>query len=246
MRRDRAFWYVLGALALVYVVALFGRGRAASLGPALLQFVISMLALVLGITVHECAHAWAADRLGDPTARLAGRVTLNPLAHLDPLGSFMMVLSTLTGVGIGWGKPTPVAPYRLRFGPRRGNALVALSGPLSNIAVAVLFGLLLRLVPALPLWVAIALNSIVLVNLYLAVFNLLPIPPLDGHSILLGLLSLSRARWAWRVSEFLVRVEQQGVLILFGLIIVTQFLGFPLLGWVVSVPAGALYRLIVG
>jgi len=224
MSRDRAFWYVLGALALVYVIALFAQGRVAPAGTALLQFLVSLLALVLAITVHECAHAWTADQLGDPTARLAGRVTLNPLAHLDPLGSVMMVLSTLTGVGIGWGKPTPVTPYRLRYGPRLGNAIVALSGPVSNILVAVLFGLLLRLFPAMPLWVDLSLKAIVLVNLYLAVFNLLPIPPLDGHSVLLGLLSLSRGRWAWRVSEFLVRVEQQGVFLLFGMIMLLQFL----------------------
>jgi Zn-dependent protease len=244
--RDRAFWIVLGGLALLYVIAAVARGQFGSVGPRVAEFAITVVALVLAITVHEAAHAWAANELGDPTARLAGRLTLNPLAHLDPLGSVMMVLTALTGVGIGWGKPTPVSPWRLRYGARKGNGIVALAGPTSNILLATLVGLVLRLVPLRVYWALESLHLIVLVNLYIAMFNLLPIPPLDGHSVLLALLSLSRGRWAWNVSQFLQRLEAQGPLLLISLIMLTQFLRFPLLGWAVGLPAGILYRLIVG
>jgi len=244
--RDRAFWVVLGGLALVYAIAVVAGGRVGSVGRQLSEFGITIVALLLAITVHEAAHAWSANALGDPTARLAGRVTLNPLAHLDPLGSLMMVLTALTGIGIGWGKPTPVSPWRLRYGARLGNGIVALAGPLSNILLAAVLGVVLRFAPVGPYWAAQTLSLVVLVNLYIAMFNLLPIPPLDGHSVLLGLLSLTRQRWAWDVSQFLMRLEAQGPLLLIGLIVLTQFLRLPLLGWAVGVPAGALYRLIVG
>jgi len=252
LRREYAFWYVLAGLALLYLIGVIVRGGVGSALAWAAQFVLGMAGVVLAITVHECAHAWSANYLGDPTARLAGRVTLNPLAHLDPLGSLMIVMTTLTGVGIGWGKPTPVRPYRLKYGARLGNGLVALSGPLSNIAVAVVLGLALRITPCWPwaslfsrYWPCVVLRTIVLTNLYIAVFNLLPIPPLDGHSVLLALLSLVRSNWAWRVSEFLVRLEAQGPFLLLGLIILTQFLGFPLLSWAVGRPASAMYRIIV-
>jgi len=245
-QRDRAFWYVIGGLAVVYIVATLASGRATIFGLQLLRLVITIVALILAITVHEASHAWTADRLGDPTARLAGRVTLDPRAHLDPLGTLMMVMTALVGVGIGWGKPTPVSPWRLRYGARLGNALVALGGPVANIALATVLGLLVRF---LPLGVGIlgdALNTIVLINLYIAMFNLLPIPPLDGYSVLIGLLSLFRERWAWNASQFLARLEPYGFILLFGLVFITQFLRMPFLSWAVGRPALALYRLIVG
>lgn len=244
--RDRIFWYVLLGLAVLYVAAVALRGGAASATGVVIQFLVRVLALVLAITVHEFAHAWSANLLGDPTARLAGRLTLNPIAHLDPLGSLMMIVSTFTGVGIGWGKPTPVRPWRLRYGARLGNGLVALAGPVSNVLLATVLGMVLRMPLPLPAWLAFALSSIVLMNLFIALFNLIPIPPLDGHSVLLGLLSLPKGRWAWRASEFLVRLEAQGPLLLIGLLIITQFLGLPVLGWLVGRPATFLYRLIVG
>ncbi len=104
--RDQIFWLVAGLVLLIYALVVLDT----------LRFVSTLVALVLAITVHECAHAWSANRLGDPTSRLMGRVSLNPLVHLDPLGSIMMVITALTGMGIGWGKPVPVTPYRLRFG----------------------------------------------------------------------------------------------------------------------------------
>lgn len=243
--RDRVFWYVLLGLAALYVLIVVVRGGAGSALAFITRFAIFALGLVLAITVHEFSHAWSANLLGDPTARLAGRLTLNPIAHLDPLGSLMIVVTTLTGVGIGWGKPTPVSPWRLKYGARVGNGIVALAGPVSNLAVAIAFGLPLRFA-SLGFWPFAIVNAVVLTNLYIAMFNLLPIPPLDGHSVLLGLLGLSRGNWAWRISQFLMRLEAQGPLLLIGLLIVAQVLRFPVLSWLVGAPANAVYRLIVG
>lgn len=246
IRQDRAFWYVLGGLALLYVVSIVIQGGVDGLGRGLAQFAVTIAGLILAVTVHEAAHAWSANYLGDPTARLAGRVTLNPLAHLDPLGSLMMVITALTGVGIGWGKPTPVRPWRLRYGARLGNGIVALAGPISNVLLATVLGLVLRFLDPRSFWLGLILSRIVLTNLFIAMFNLLPIYPLDGHSVLLGLLSLSKGRLAWNVSQFFVRLEGQGPFLLIGLLILTQLLRFPLLYWAVGVPASALYGVIVG
>jgi Zn-dependent protease len=235
--RDALFWLIIGAVVLVYALL--------RLNPLL--FVTGLVGLILAITVHECAHAWAADQLGDPTARYQGRVSLNPLVHLDPLGSAMMVITTLTGMGIGWGKPVPVSGYRLRYGERLGGGIVALAGPLSNLALAAVLGLSLRvLTPRLtPTW-GMLVGVVVWTNIVIAMFNLLPVPPLDGHSVLLGLLSLSHARWAWQVSSFIVRVQQQGPFALLVLIIVSQFLGINILGWLIGPPSRFFYQLVVG
>jgi len=111
----------------------------------ILSRIALLVGLVIGITVHECAHAWSANELGDPTARYKGRVTLNPIAHLDPMGSLLMLYSLLGGFGIGWGKPTPVNPLNLKYGPRLGLAIVSAAGPISNIVVAIIFAIPLRL-----------------------------------------------------------------------------------------------------
>ena len=234
------FWLVVAAVFVAYLLLQ---------GSTVLYFAITLVSLLLAITVHECAHAWAADQLGDPTARLMGRLTLNPIAHLEPLGTIMMVVTTLTGMGIGWGKPVPVTPYRLRYGPRRGNGLVALSGPGSNLLVALVLGLLLRLGGPLLLSagvVRIVLQSIVMTNIIIAVFNMLPLPPLDGYSVLLGLLSLSQGSWASTMSQFLERLSRYGPTILLGLIIFSQVLGLNLLGRIIGPPIVALYRLLLG
>jgi Zn-dependent protease len=164
-------------------------------------FAIRMAALVICFTIHEFAHAYSAYRAGDDTAKLAGRISLNPIDHLDPVGSIMMVLSSLVGYGIGWGKPVPVNPYRLRR-PRWDNLMVSLWGPLSNLLTAAVVGLVLRFTwhaiygspSALATNVGMLLESIVLVSIGLAVFNLLPIPPLDGSHILSALLPYEHAR----------------------------------------------------
>ncbi len=131
----------------------------------------------MAIGIHEAAHCYMADYLGDPTPRSMGRLTLNPIAHLDPLGTLMIVV---TGM-FGWGKPAPFDPYNLKD-PRRDTALIALAGPASNIVVAILISILLRLID-MPLNVYYILGSLVALNVNLALFNLLPVPPLDGSKI---------------------------------------------------------------
>jgi Zn-dependent protease len=238
--RDRIFWIVIAGLVVIY--AFF---ETETLVPVLLR----ILALVIAITVHECAHAWSADLLGDPTARMLGRVTLNPLRHLDPLGTVMMVVTTLTGMGIGWGKPTPITPYRLRYGTRRGRALVSVAGPAANLAVALVAGLILRTlgirllaVQTVYLFLGILVSS----NIIIALFNLLPIPPLDGYSVFIGLLALFRGTWSWTAINFLESLERYGTMLLLGLVLVPQFLGINLLGWLIGPPFMFIYRLIMG
>lgn len=157
--------------------------------PDLTNFVYFLLAIVIAIDVHEFFHAWMADKLGDPTARLQGRLTLNPLAHLDPMGSILILFSSLAGRGLGWGKPVPVNPNNLRNGPIVGEALVAFGGPLSNILTASIVAVPLRLAgDALPSPLAYFLLVLFFVSISLAVFNLLPIFPLDGYHFWLGIL----------------------------------------------------------
>lgn len=234
--QDRIFWLIIAGLFVVYAVA---QGGLVNLG-------LTLLGLVLAITVHECAHAWTADRLGDPTARHLGRVSLNPLVHLDPLGSVMMLVTAITGVGIGWGKPVPVSPHRLKYGSRLGNGLVSLSGPVSNLLLALVLGLILRFMTFLPGWLFIALFSIATVNIVIAMFNLLPLPPLDGFGVLMGLLSLPRGKWAWDLSQGLGRLQQMGPMLLILVLILTQFLGIPVLGWLIGPPIRFFQQVILG
>ena len=150
--------------------------------PELLMIVI--VAFVVAITIHEASHALAATWLGDDLPRHQGRLTLNPLRHLDPLGTIMIAIASF-----GWGRPVLVNPYRLRFGVNRGMALVALAGPVSNLALAVALTPVTRqLLASSPYDLTTdALIVIVQLNILIAAFNLLPIPPLDGFSVLVGL-----------------------------------------------------------
>jgi Zn-dependent protease len=153
--------------------------------------------VLASLTVHEAAHAWTADRLGDPTARLLGRVSLNPIVHIDPIGTILLPLvAAFSGLPIiGWAKPVPVNISRLRH-HRRDFMIVAAAGPLSNIAQAILAGVALRvLVPpgAEGGLMDVILRAAVGINLLLAFFNLIPIPPLDGGNVLAGLLPDSAA-----------------------------------------------------
>ncbi|GGM94273.1 site-2 protease family protein [Thermus composti] len=177
-----------------------------------LAFFLAFLALLLSLVLHEYAHAYAAFRFGDPTARRMGRLTLNPLRHLDPLGTALLLL-----VGFGWAKPVPINPLAFRA-YRLGLFVVSVAGILVNLALAVAFALLVRGVFALDPWaVALAfrgegggaLGVLALgfyfasaVNLVLAVFNLLPIPPLDGFKILQSLLPLSWQPFLWRLEQY--------------------------------------------
>jgi Zn-dependent protease len=163
-----------------------------------------LTALVAGISIHECSHAFTAWRLGDPTAKSLGRVSLNPARHLEPLGTIFMLL-----IGFGWGRPTPVNPNRLRNGPHAGRAMVAAAGPISNLLLAALASLPVHL--GIAVWhspflivrtnfwgfedyLGLFLASLVIFNVVLAVFNLLPVAPLDGFAVAIGLLPRDAAR----------------------------------------------------
>ena len=202
------------------------------------RLVLQIPALLLAVTVHEVAHGLVANRLGDPTARLQGRLTLNPLPHIDPLGALAFVL-----VGFGWAKPVPVNAQNLKR-PMRDMALVAVAGPLSNFALAFVALLVLYVVgphlstPFFAYPVLGVLRFVYLFNLGLAIFNLIPLPPLDGGHFLPYF--LPRRSWA-----LLRRLEQYGPLILLLLIMTraTQYFMGPLLVMVNALFVG-LVRLI--
>lgn len=150
------------------------------------EFIITMAVLIMSVTVHEFAHAFTADRLGDDTPRRQGRISLLPPDHLDPLGTIMMALTAWFGFGIGWGKPVLTNPANFR-NPRRDQGIVAFAGPLSNIVQAIVFSLLIRAFPGVMRTEVGTLSALglflmtgVVVNLALAVFNMLPLKPLDG------------------------------------------------------------------
>lgn len=175
--------------------------------------------LVVGFPVHEFAHAWMAYRLGDGTAKMFGRLTLNPVVHLDPLGALILVLSAFFGgFFIGWAKPTPVNPQMLRG--RHGDSIVAAAGPVSNLLMAGIAAIVIRVlvavvdVPSDPVFFAFnVLMYFVYINIALFIFNLIPIPPLDGSHVLFDFLS---PRTAWKVRPFLT---QWGLMILIVLMI---------------------------
>lgn len=155
-----------------------------------LDIIFSVLILIMSVVVHEVSHGLAAQALGDPTARLSGRLSLNPLKHIDLLGSVIVplfLIFTKAGIVFGWAKPVPVNPYNLRG--KYSEAIVAGAGPASNLALALLFGLIIRFFgSALPLSFLSIAATVVLINSMLAVFNLVPIPPLDGSKILFSFL----------------------------------------------------------
>ena len=159
----------------------------------LIQVVFSVLVLVFSVVAHEVSHGYMAQYLGDPTARLAGRLTLNPLKHLDPIGSVLIPFVTALmpgGFVFGWAKPVPYNPYNLRD-QKWGDAKVALAGPLTNLSIAVVFAMLLRFGGAsLSGDMQSMMQLIVLINIVLTVFNLVPIPPLDGSKVLFNALPL--------------------------------------------------------
>jgi Zn-dependent protease len=200
---------------------------------------IKFVVLLLSLTVHEAAHAITADRLGDPTARLLGRVSLNPAVHVDPIGTLLFpLIALLTNVPVlGWAKPVPVNITRLRGHWKRKFMLIAAAGPASNVVLAIVASLLLHIVPVAggleaatlaPL--AAFLYQAVLLNVLLAVFNMVPVPPLDGGNVLAGVLR-------GPVAETYERMRPYGFMILYGLMftgILTTIISPPaqfLLSW---------------
>lgn len=158
---------------------------------SLIQTLFSIAVLIFSVVAHEVSHGYMAQYLGDPTARLAGRLTMNPWKHLDPIGSFAAPLLSMLffpGMIIGWAKPVPYNPYNLKD-QKWGDAKVALAGPLTNLGIALIFSLLLRVGGMFLTSPMLAIiDTIIKINIILAVFNLVPIPPLDGSKVLMSIL----------------------------------------------------------
>ncbi len=195
-----------------------------------------VVVLIIAFTVHELSHAVTADYLGDPTPRRMGRITLNPLKHLDPIGTLLLIIA-----GFGWAKPVMVNPMNMRGNPRTSMAIVAAAGPISNLlmaAIAAVFfrlGLVSFIQASGALSLSLVLSEFIWINLILAVFNLIPIPPLDGSKLLYALLP----------SELVYRLrslEQFGFLILMAIV----FLVPAVLTVLVGLPASALLQLLIG
>ena len=203
--------------------------------------------LLVGFPVHECAHAWMANRLGDGTARLFGRLSLNPAVHFEPLGAAVLALSALVGgFFIGWAKPTPVNPANLRGG-RTGEAWVAAAGPASNLAMAAAAGVVVRLMSAtdfvasdLTRFVAYVTLYFVVINVALFIFNLVPIPPLDGSKVLFAFLD---PRTVWQVRPALERWGLLALLLVFLVPIGGESLGgrvvLPIMDGIVGLLVGS-------
>lgn len=175
------------------------------------SLLFSLIALIFGVIIHEVSHGFVADRLGDPTARALGRLTLNPVPHIDPIGSVLVPLIMLfsgTGIIFGWAKPVPFDPYNLR-NPRRDAALISIAGPVSNLLLATAAGILLRVILLLTsgfgsaeMLAASFLVPVVIINVILAVFNLVPVHPLDGFKIVGGLLPEEYARQWYELEPY--------------------------------------------
>ncbi len=195
-----------------------------------LTFLVFIVSIVLALSWHEAAHALVAKWLGDDTAEEQGRLTLNPLAHLDPLGTIALLIA-----GIGWGKPVPVNPNNFAA-PKLDNLKVALAGPLSNLILAILFALLtFAFKPQPGSLAAVFSQTVIWFNLMLMFFNLIPIPPLDGSKIVHLFIS----------DEAFSLFEQYGFYLLFGLILLS-YAGVPILSYLILGPTQSLFQILTG
>ncbi len=162
------------------------------------RIIVVCVLLLVAIPVHEASHAAAAYLLGDPTAKRLGRLTLNPISHMDRTGTVLLLMTAIFGFGIGWGKPVPFNPHNLRMNPRTGSAIVSFAGPASNFALAAFLAIALRMhaIPYNDLLLQVVGYTIYMC-VVLGVFNLIPLPPLDGFSVVLGILPFRQAAsWA--------------------------------------------------
>ena len=176
-----------------------------------MDLIYLLIALAVCVPVHEASHAWVAYKLGDPTAKAAGRVSLNPLRHLDPLGTLMIFIARF-----GWGKPVPFNYYNLKH-PRRDAALIAIAGPISNLLLAFLVAIILKYVNFLPVFIFESLRMIYMLSIILFLFNLLPIAPLDGSKLIGLIIPSSKEEWYQRFLS-------QGPLILILLVVADRLL----------------------
>lgn len=210
------------------------------------SFIFIIIILILSVVIHEVSHGYVAQMLGDPTARLAGRLTLNPLKHLDPLGSVIipaLLVLTQANFLFGWAKPVPYNPYNLR-NQRWGEAIVAAAGPLVNIALALIFGLIIRFGLAFgvlsPSGAFVELASfVVYINIVLAIFNMVPIPPLDGSKVLASVLP---HHLHLRYMEFQNMILRYGMFSMFIFLIIFIYFLWPIFSTFIFF----IFRLITG
>ncbi len=202
--------------------------------------IFGIIVLILSAVFHEVSHGFIADKLGDPTARLSGRLTMNPLKHLDPFGSVILpILLSLIPGGIifGWAKPVPYNPYNLKD-PEKGAAEIAAAGPLSNLLLALVFGIVFRLTTGFENGILFNLNQlsgiIVMINVILGVFNLVPIPPLDGAKVLTVFIPES----ARGIKKFLYERNPYGWIILIAFIFFGISIIYPIISFVFRIFTG--------
>lgn len=184
------------------------------------------IAILYALTIHEFFHAWTANKLGDPTAKMQGRLTLNPLAHLDPLGTICFIIAHF-----GWGKPVPVNPAYFKH-PRRDDVLVSAAGPISNIISALLFGIIFQILykfTGVTSDLFEVLKQLILINLILAFFNFIPLYPLDGSHILKGFLPRNMLSGYETVCRY-------GPFILLGVILLGNFARVPIISYIIWPP----------
>lgn len=218
-----------------------------------LMYTVSIWAIpvLLAVTLHEAAHGWVAMKLGDPTAKMLGRVTFNPFKHIDKWGTIVIPASMLLLSGgkmlFGFAKPVPVNFSKLAQ-PKRDMVLVALAGPGINLIMAVIAGAALHVLPYLEgdvqAWIGYNLGNVLFINVLLAVFNMLPLPPLDGGRVAVGLLP-------WSIGQYLARLERVGIFIVLFAIFLLPYIGgkigveLNVFGWLILAPTNALQDVIL-